>query len=181
MGILPAILFVLSALISFATGTSWGTFGIMIPLAMPIVTGLAEGNGLPQTALIQATMIAVSAVLSGAVWGDHASPISDTTILSSTGASCPHLEHVATQMPYAFFVAFCALFGFLVGGLFESLALCWTAEIASLARQHNDANVCAIPARFVSVSDAKHIVKAFLDSKFEGGRHQRRVEKIPVK
>mgnify|MGYP000909608077 FL=1 len=60
-------------------------------------------------------------------------------------------------------------------------ALCWTAEIASLARQHNDANVCAIPARFVSVSDAKHIVKAFLDSKFEGGRHQRRVEKIPVK
>lgn len=60
-------------------------------------------------------------------------------------------------------------------------ALCWTAEIASLARQHNDANVCAIPARFVSLSDAKHIVKAFLDSKFEGGRHQRRVEKIPVK
>ncbi len=60
-------------------------------------------------------------------------------------------------------------------------ALCWTPEIASLARQHNDANVCAIPARFVSVSDAKHIVKAFLDSKFEGGRHQRRVEKIPVK
>lgn len=59
-------------------------------------------------------------------------------------------------------------------------ALCWTAEIASLARQHNDANVCAIPARFVSVSEAKHIVKAFLDSKFEGGRHQRRVEKIPV-
>ena len=60
-------------------------------------------------------------------------------------------------------------------------ALCWTAEIASLARQHNDANVCAIPARFVSVSDAKHIVKAFLDSKFEGGRHQLRVQKIPVK
>ncbi len=60
-------------------------------------------------------------------------------------------------------------------------ALCWTAEIASLARQHNDANVCAIPARFVSISEAKQIVKAFLDSKFEGGRHQRRVEKIPVK
>jgi ribose 5-phosphate isomerase B len=60
-------------------------------------------------------------------------------------------------------------------------ALCWTAEIASLARQHNDANVCAIPARFVSLSEAKHITKAFLESKFEGGRHQRRVEKIPVK
>lgn len=60
-------------------------------------------------------------------------------------------------------------------------ALCWTPEIASLARQHNDANVCAIPARFVSVSEAKQIAKAFVDSKFEGGRHQRRVEKIPVK
>jgi len=60
-------------------------------------------------------------------------------------------------------------------------ALCWLPEIATLARQHNDANVCAIPARFVSVSEAKQIVKAFLDAKFEGGRHTRRVEKIPVK
>lgn len=60
-------------------------------------------------------------------------------------------------------------------------ALCWTAEIASLARQHNDANVCAIPARFVSTSEAKQIAKAFIESKFEGGRHQRRVDKIPVK
>lgn len=60
-------------------------------------------------------------------------------------------------------------------------ALCWIPEIASLARQHNDANVCAIPARFVSISEAKQITKAFLDAKFEGGRHQRRVEKIPVK
>ncbi len=60
-------------------------------------------------------------------------------------------------------------------------ALCWTPEIASLARQHNDANVCAIPARFVSISEAKQIAKAFVESKFEGGRHQRRVDKIPVK
>lgn len=60
-------------------------------------------------------------------------------------------------------------------------ALCWLPEIATLARQHNDANVCAIPARFVSVSEAKQIVKAFLEAKFDGGRHTRRVEKIPVK
>ena len=60
-------------------------------------------------------------------------------------------------------------------------ALCWNAEIASLARQHNDANVCAIPARFVSISEAKQIAKAFLDAKFEGGRHQTRVDKIPAK
>lgn len=60
-------------------------------------------------------------------------------------------------------------------------ALCWNTEIASLARQHNDANVCAIPARFVSISEAKQITKAFLDAKFEGGRHQIRVDKIPAK
>jgi len=60
-------------------------------------------------------------------------------------------------------------------------ALCWTAEIAGLARQHNDANVCAIPARFVTISEAKQITKAFVETKFEGGRHQRRVDKIPVK
>lgn len=60
-------------------------------------------------------------------------------------------------------------------------ALCWIPEIATLARQHNNANVCAIPARFVSVSEAKHIVKAFLDAHFEGGRHEHRVEKIPIK
>ncbi|HDP76533.1 MAG TPA: ribose 5-phosphate isomerase B [Bacteroidales bacterium] len=60
-------------------------------------------------------------------------------------------------------------------------ALCWLPEIATLARKHNNANVCAIPARFVSISEAKKIVKAFLDAKFEGGRHTRRVEKIPMK
>ncbi|QTQ13057.1 Na+/H+ antiporter NhaC family protein [Treponema parvum] len=127
---LPGILFILSALIAFSTGTSWGTFGIMIPLAMPIVTGIAEGNGLPQSALVQATMISIAAVLSGAVWGDHASPISDTTILSSTGAGCPHLEHVATQLPYASFVAVCVLFAFFVGSIFESLLVCWIADLA---------------------------------------------------
>jgi len=60
-------------------------------------------------------------------------------------------------------------------------ALCWIPELASLAKQHNNANVCAIPARFVSINEAKEIVTAFLEAKFEGGRHQRRIEKIPVK
>ena len=129
LGLLPVILFLLSAVISFATGTSWGTFGIMIPIAMPIVTGLSEGLGLAQPALVNASMISISAVLSGAVFGDHASPISDTTILSSTGASCPHLEHVATQMPYAVFVAFCAMCGYLVGGFFENVVICWVVNL----------------------------------------------------
>jgi len=129
LGLLPAILFVLSAVISFATGTSWGTFGIMIPIAMPIVTGLSEANGLSQNALVNITMISIAGVLSGAVFGDHSSPISDTTILSSTGASCPHLEHVATQMPYAVFVATCSFAGYLVGGIFQNPVICWTVNL----------------------------------------------------
>lgn len=128
--ILPAILFILSAVISFATGTSWGTFGIMIPIAMPIVTGLADGIGLTHAALVNASMISVAAVIGGAVFGDHASPISDTTILSSTGASCPHLEHVATQMPYAIFVAICAFIGFVAGGITLNAAVAWIAALA---------------------------------------------------
>ena len=128
--ILPAILFILSAVISFATGTSWGTFGIMIPIAMPIVTGLADGIGLTHAALVNASMISMAAVIGGAVFGDHASPISDTTILSSTGASCPHLEHVATQMPYAIFVAICAFIGFVAGGITLNAAVAWIAALA---------------------------------------------------
>jgi Na+/H+ antiporter NhaC len=133
IGLLPGIMFVLSALISFATGTSWGTFGIMIPIAMPIITGLAQAKGYTLPAEVNATMITIAGVLSGAVFGDHASPISDTTILSSTGAGVPHLEHVATQMPYAVFVAICSLVGFIVGGLCMNLAICWIATLVSLA------------------------------------------------
>lgn len=128
--LLPCILFVLSAVISFATGTSWGTFGIMIPIGMPIVTGLATGVGMDLAGLTNAAMISMAAVIGGAVFGDHASPISDTTILSSTGASCPHLEHVATQIPYAFFVAVCTFVGFVVGGFVLSPVAAWTAALA---------------------------------------------------
>ena len=128
--LLPCILFVLSAVISFATGTSWGTFGIMIPIGMPIVTGLATGVGMDLAGLTNAAMISMAAVIGGAVFGDHASPISDTTILSSTGASCPHLEHVATQLPYAFFVAVCTFVGFVVGGFVLSPVAAWMAALS---------------------------------------------------
>lgn len=127
--ILPAIVFALSAVIAFATGTSWGTFGIMIPIIMPIAVGLTENAGLSQNAAFNAVFICISAVLGGAVFGDHASPISDTTILSSTGAACPHLEHVATQMPYALFVATCSLVGFIVGGIFMNILSAWLAVL----------------------------------------------------
>lgn len=130
---IPAVVFVLSALISFATGTSWGTFGIMIPLVMPIVTALAEAKGFDAAALTNAAMMSIAAVVGGAVFGDHASPISDTTILSSTGAGCPHLEHVATQMPYAICVAVCALLSFLVGALFAmNMVVSWVVFAALL-------------------------------------------------
>lgn len=130
---IPAVVFVLSAIISFATGTSWGTFGIMIPLVMPIVTSLAEAKGLAASSLTNAAMMSVAAVVGGAVFGDHSSPISDTTILSSTGAGCPHLEHVATQMPYALCVAACALLSFLIGALFGmNMIVSWIAFAALL-------------------------------------------------
>ncbi len=130
IALIPVIAFALSALISFSTGTSWGTFAIMIPLVMPIAVGLAQAKGLEGSALLNAAMISVSAVLGGAVFGDHASPISDTTILSSTGAGCPHLEHVATQMPYAVTTAVCALVGFIFGGIFLNVLVAWIATLA---------------------------------------------------
>lgn len=128
--LVPGIVFVLSAVIAFATGTSWGTFGIMIPIVMPIAVGLAQAAQLSQNAEMNAVFICISAVLGGAVFGDHASPISDTTILSSTGAGCPHLEHVATQMPYALFAATCALAGFIIGGIFMNGLSAWLAVLA---------------------------------------------------
>ena len=129
LALVPAIVFILSALIAFATGTSWGTFAIMIPIVMPIAVGLAASKGLGDAASLNATLICVSAVLGGAVFGDHASPISDTTILSSTGAGCPHLEHVATQLPYAMTVAACSFIGFLVGGFTLSAVAAWITAL----------------------------------------------------
>lgn len=103
--ILPCALFLVSAAIGFAMGTSWGT----IALILPIVTGVySESDPL--------FLVAVGASLAGAVYGDHVSPISDTTILSSTGAQCNHLRHVATQMPYATLVMVVCFFGYLLAG-----------------------------------------------------------------
>ena len=122
--LLPAILFLVAVGLSFATGTSWGTFGILIP----IVTGVFNPTAENMSTLF---IICISACLAGAVCGDHCSPISDTTIMSSTGARCKHVDHVSTQIPYAFLVAAICLVGYLVAGfvqnvfviLFGSLAL----------------------------------------------------------
>lgn len=110
---LPAILFVLSAFMAFATGTSWGTFGIMLPIAGDLTAATDITLMLP----------ALAAVLGGSVLGDHCSPISDTTILSSTGAGSHHIDHVLTQLPYAIIGGIVATISFLVLGFTGSVAL----------------------------------------------------------
>ncbi|HOQ39511.1 MAG TPA: Na+/H+ antiporter NhaC family protein [Fervidobacterium sp.] len=115
--LLPLVVFLIAALISFATGTSWGTFSIMIPITMPIAIALAEKTG---ANLMNSALVSIGAAVGGAIFGDHCSPISDTTILSSTGASCPHLEHVATQIPYAVFCMVIAGIGYIIAGLFDN-------------------------------------------------------------
>lgn len=111
--LLPAILFILAGITAFSTGTSWGTFGIMLPIAADMAMGSDVTLMLPM----------LSAVLAGAVFGDHCSPISDTTILSSTGASCHHIDHVVTQLPYALIVAFISIVGYGVLGFTGSLMI----------------------------------------------------------
>ena len=112
--LLPVIIFLLCALVSFATGTSWGTMAIMMPLVVPLAFALsgAEGLGVEDTQLI--LLGAISSVLAGSVWGDHCSPISDTTILSSMASSADHIDHVRTQLPYALSVG---IVGMLVGDI----------------------------------------------------------------
>ncbi|MBR7016125.1 MAG: Na+/H+ antiporter NhaC family protein [Lachnospiraceae bacterium] len=104
---LPAIIFLIAVGLSFATGTSWGTFGILIPICLNAFP-LESGNSL--------SIICVSACMAGAVCGDHCSPISDTTIMSSAGAQCDHIAHVSTQMPYALSCAAISCVAYLVAG-----------------------------------------------------------------
>ena len=132
--LLPSLVFIISALIAFATGTSWGTFAIMIPITLPIAVGLATNRGYVGAQYINACSICIGAVLGGAVFGDHASPISDTTILSSTGASCPHLQHVATQLPYATTVGCVSLISLLISSIASfSMIVTWVVALVLLA------------------------------------------------
>ena len=107
---LPAILFVLASAMAFSTGTSWGTFGIMLPIGAAMAMHSDPSLIIP----------CLSAVMAGAVCGDHCSPVSDTTILSSTGAQCNHMDHVLSQLPYALLVAAASAIGYLVVGFTES-------------------------------------------------------------
>ena len=118
---LPAVIFVVACILAFASGTSWGTFGILIP----IVTAVFPADS---TLLI----IGISACCAGAVCGDHCSPISDTTIMASAGAQCLHLDHVSTQLPYAVTVAIVSFVGFIVAGFVQNVLITWLVGAALL-------------------------------------------------
>ena len=123
--LLPSIIFILGAVISFATGTAYGTMGISMPLAIPLSYSISPEMGY--------VIVGTSAVLTGAIFGDHCSPISDTTIMSSMGAGCDHISHVRTQMPYALSVAaITILFGYIPVGLGLSIWLVLPLAIAAI-------------------------------------------------
>jgi len=109
---LPAIIFIIACGLAFATGTSWGTFGILIPICISI---FPIGNPL--------RIISISACMAGAVCGDHVSPISDTTIMASAGAECNHVQHVSTQLPYAIAVAAISFVAYIVAGFTQSMGV----------------------------------------------------------
>jgi Na+/H+ antiporter NhaC len=102
--VLPTLLFLVAAAVAFATGTSWGTMGILTPLAVPLLWTVLENQGMADPAGHPILFAGVSTVLAGAVWGDHCSPISDTTVISSLASQCDVVDHVRTQLPYALFV-----------------------------------------------------------------------------
>jgi len=119
LSFLPAVIFAVSGFIGFAMGTSWGTAALILPIVLGV---FPESDPL--------FLVTIGATLAGAVYGDHISPISDTTILSSAGAECNHLRHVATQLPYASLVAVICLFGYLLAGFTGSP---WPSLIGGIA------------------------------------------------
>ena len=116
---LPAVIFIVACILAFASGTSWGTFGILIPIVTAVFP--ADSNLL---------IIGISACCAGAVCGDHCSPISDTTIMASAGAQCEHLNHVSTQLPYAVTVAIVSFIGFIIAGFVQNVYITWIVSFA---------------------------------------------------
>lgn len=119
---LPAVIFLVAAALAFATGTSWGTFGILIPIVVAVF----------QQTNYEMMIISISACMAGAVCGDHCSPISDTTIMASAGAQCDHVIHVSTQIPYAMLVAAVSCVTYVIAGFVQSVVLPLAAGAALL-------------------------------------------------
>lgn len=117
--VLPALVFVVAAFLSFSTGTSWGTFGILIPIVVPIAQAICPNL----------MVCSLGATLAGSIFGDHCSPISDTTILSSTGAGVDHLVHVSTQMVYSLTIAVASVIGYIVMGIIDNLIISFVVAL----------------------------------------------------
>ena len=111
--LLPAIVFLIAGFLSFSTGTAWGTFGILIPIIVPVAQAVDP----------ELVVVSLSATLAGSVFGDHCSPISDTTIMASAGAQCDHINHVSTQIPYAMLVAGVSFVMYLITGFVQSVIM----------------------------------------------------------
>ncbi len=143
MGVLPTMVFVLAAFTAFSTGSSWGAMGILLPLVLPLSWAVLGARDSADPEHLYILYASVSCVLAGAVWGDHCSPISDTTVMSSLSAGCDHIEHVRTQMPYALLVGVASIvlgtlpvsfgmpwwLGFLLGAGILVLTLRWLGQI----------------------------------------------------
>ncbi|MEX2582295.1 MAG: Na+/H+ antiporter NhaC family protein, partial [Gemmatimonadota bacterium] len=118
--LLPVLVFIVAAAISFATGTSWGTMAILFPVVVPLAIAMGAGIGFEGDGDYTILLGAISSILAGSIFGDHCSPISDTTVLSSMASACDHIDHVRTQLPYAVLVA---LVGMLIGDIPTSFGL----------------------------------------------------------
>ena len=121
MSFIPALVFIIATFLAFATGTSWGTFGILIPIVVNVF-----GSNMNNELMI----IAISACMAGAVCGDHCSPISDTTIMASAGAQCDHIKHVSTQLPYAMTAAAVSFAAYIISGFVRNWMICLVVGIA---------------------------------------------------
>ena len=131
--LLPAVIFLVACGLGFATGTSWGTFTILLPIVIPVFSGGTPAVDLTVGDLNNnLLMISIAATLGGAVMGDHCSPISDTTILASTGAQCYHLNHVKTQIPYAVTVAAVAFVNYIIAGYLQNVIIDLIIAFASM-------------------------------------------------
>ena len=131
---LPAVVFIIAAFLGFATGTSWGTFTILLPIVIPVFSGGVAAADLTADLINgnEMLMIAIAATLGGAVMGDHCSPISDTTIMASSGAQCYHLNHVATQLPYAVTVAAVCFVNYILASFVQNMILNLLIAVVSM-------------------------------------------------
>jgi Na+/H+ antiporter NhaC len=129
-GLLPALVLVVAAITAFSTGSSWGTMGILLPLMVPLAWALMAAQGMDGAEHLPILYATVASVMGGAVWGDHCSPISDTTILSSMASQCDHIEHVRTQLPYALLAGGVAL---LFGALPAGFGVPWWVSLGGSA------------------------------------------------